>query len=156
MKKLFIKLQTPSTELKVTAKDAAGVTDTLLVGFKRYEVLEAEAKLKEFQEALKAQIDSAKDGAPDMAGVDQFISDQVVYIKQAKLEEQDEDGSSSTITISDTRKAKPFGTFWENPEECLDALLSMYLSASPWRVPFVTGLQKALVNADFEEDKVKN
>jgi len=156
MKKLFIKLQTPTTELKVTAKDAAGVADSILVGFKRYEVKEAELKLKEFQEALQSQVDDSTEGSFAIEQVDAFISSQIVYIKQVRLEEQGDDGRTNSITIADTRKAKPYDTFWENPEECLDALLSMFLAASPWRVPLVTGLQKALVNADFEEDKVKN
>lgn len=46
-KKLFVKLQTPSIELKVKATDASGTTSEVLVGFKRYDLSQLEAKFKE-------------------------------------------------------------------------------------------------------------
>ena len=42
--KLSVKLQSPTIEILVKAKDASGATDSIVVGFKRYEAKEAKVK----------------------------------------------------------------------------------------------------------------
>lgn len=147
--KVFVKLQTPTIELKVEAKDASGVKDSILVGFKRYEIKQTEAKLKALQETLENIEDTSK--------LEEAIKAEVVYIKQAKVTLFDEEKKTEKeLLVQDTRTAKLVETLWENSDECLAVLLDLYLSSSPYRVSFMSGMQKALINSDFENAEAKN
>jgi hypothetical protein len=148
--KLFVKLQTPTIELKVSAKDASGATDALLVGFKRYELTESQEKLNKLLELMKAKEDST-----DISDVDTFIKDEIVYIKQSKLSIE-EDGKEKELTIPDTRTAKPVAGLWETGLEALDVLTSLYLASNPYRLALIIALQKALFNSDLSEGEAKN
>jgi len=155
MKKLFVKLQVPVIELKVTAKDASGARDNLVVGFKRYETVESDKQLKLFQEALQDQIDSIKNEVESTVTED-FIKKNIVYLRNLELELLDEDDKPSRLSVNDTRKAKPVTDLWENPEECLETLLDLLLASAPYKSVLISSLQKALVNVDYEDDTVKN
>jgi len=157
MKQLYVRLQTPVIELTVKAKDSSGANDKIVVGFKRYNLEEAEKQLKEFQEVIEQQLEDMQEGTAISEEVNSFIKDKVVYIKQAKLEIYDTEADKTVeLVIPDTRKAKPNEDFWESPDECLDALLDLYLSAAPWRSSLITALQKALLNMDYEAEQLKN
>lgn len=147
--KVFVKLQTPVIELKVEAKDASGAKDSLVVGFKRYEVKETESKLEQLQTIFSSMAEN-----PDE--IIKYIKNEVVYIKQAKLLLEDENGKEKELTIVDSRVVKPVETLWETSEECLDTVLDLYLSSAPYRVSFMTALQKALINNDYSEGELKN
>jgi hypothetical protein len=154
MTKLFVKLQTPTIELVLSAKDASGQIDKLTVGFKRLEAEDASKKLLELQKIFQTQADSVED--IDTTAIDAFVVAHVAYFKKVNLVTIDDNDQQSSLSILDTRKAKPFAGRWETPEECLAALLDMYLASSPWRPAFNEGVQKALVNADMDEGKLKN
>lgn len=151
--KLFVKLQTPTIELKVTAKDAAGTKDSIIVGFKRYELTETETKLKQLQQIMQ---EAMEDENIAKNNIDKFVKDEVVYIKQANLQLADEKGNPKDLNIADTRTAKPIETLWESADECLVVLLDLYLQSAPYRVSLITSLQKALLNNDYSEAEVKN
>jgi len=156
-KQLFVKLQTPVIELTIKAKDSSGATDKIVVGFKRYKLEEAEKELTTFQELLEQQIEDMKDGSLASKEIDAYIKSQVIYIKQAKLEIYDsENDKTIELVVPDTRKAKPNDDFWGTSDECLAALLDLYLSAAPWRSSLITALQKALLNVDYEAEQLKN
>ena len=148
--KVFVKLQTPTIELKVEAKDASGNKDSILVGFKRYEVKQTEEKLKNLQTVLE-NADS------DISKLEEVIKNEVVYIKNAKvILVDDEKGTEKETHVQDTRTAKPVETLWGDPDECLAVLLDLYLASAPYRVSFMTSMQRALINNDFDSAEAKN
>jgi len=163
MKQLFVKLQSPVIELPIVSKDSSGAKDSFLVGFKRFEVEESEKELHKFQSLLKEQMEAAKE--EDSSGryvqaysteSDEFIKDKIVYIRQATLGVYDSETDKTTnLTVADTRKAKP-NDFWENEEGCLDALLNLYLASSPTRSAIIAGMTKALLNTNYDEERIKN
>jgi len=155
MTKLYVKLQTPTVELAINAKDSSGAKDNIIVGFKRYEANESTTQLtslgKLFLEQSEKEVTEI-----DTTDLDIFIKSQIVYIRQAHLLLIDEDDKKTALDVMDTRKAKPVADRWETPEECLDALLDLYLASAPWRSALNIGLRKALTNAEFDEDALKN
>jgi hypothetical protein len=150
--KLFVKLQVPTIELKVSAKDAAGIKDSILVGFKRYEISDAQKRLNILQDLLTS---AQADNSLDSQALDVFIKNEVIYIKQAKLE-LEEDGKTRELVIQDTRTTKPIEELWANNEEALDVLTTAYLASSPYRLSLILSAQKALFNSDYSEAEVKN
>ena len=150
---LFIKLQTPTIELKVSAKDASGAKDNFLVGFKRYELKETDAKLKTLQEIME---DATSGDSLVQIELDKFIKNEIVYLKQIRLDLVDEKGNPKEFTVQDTRSVKPYETLWESPDECLAVLLDLYLASAPYRVSLISSLYKALMNNDYSEAEAKN
>lgn len=149
--KLFVKLQTPTIELKVEAKDVSGSKEYINIGFKRYEIKEAEAKI----EQLKTVSEDFKN--LDTNEVIKFIKNEVVYIKQAKVELFDDElNLPKDLVISDTRTVKPNEGLWGTPDECLAVLLDLYLASAPWRLSLIIALQQALINVDYKEAELKN
>lgn len=155
MKKLFIKLQTPTIELKVTAKDVAGDKDSFLVGFKRYDIKESDKKLKLFQEALEDQLEASTNES-ESTKIEDFIKDNVVYLKNISVDIIDEDEKPTKLSIPDTRKAKPVVDLWDTEEECLEALLDNFLASAPYKSTLISSMQKALFNTSYEDESVKN
>lgn len=177
-KKLYVKLQTPTIELGVTAKDSSGLVDKLTVGFKRPERKVADALYEQFadlsdiyvkqllgqplgEKGTKENQFTVEYTLEEKEGITEQISamilNSIVYLKEAKvLVVDDEKGSESYLTIPDTRKAKPNEDFWEDKAGCLAALLDMYLDASPWRSSLTSAYQKSLLNVDTSEAKRKN
>ena len=177
-KALYVKLQTPSIELPVKAVDPSGVKDSIQVGFVRAPQKESTLILKEFSELssvyLRMLLGQPLDGKATeenketeeyseleiegaVEAISKLLAANILYIKQAKLViEDDVTGKDVDMIVPDTRKAKPNEDFWETPEECLAALLGMYLSAAPWRSSLLSSFQKALLNMDFEDGKLKN
>ena len=154
--KLYVKLQTPTIELKVSAKDIAGTKDSIQVGFKRYPVTEAQVKIAELQDIWK-ELSESSDTTPDTKKFDKFLRDQIVYIKGFEGETQDStDGSVKKLSVTDTRTVKPIETLWDTPEECLVVLLDGFLECAPIRVSLQNALTKALVNTDYSEAETKN
>ena len=150
--KLFIKLQTPTIELKVSAKDAAGIKDSFIVGFKRYELAAAQSKLEQLQDIFTS---ISKDSSMESKELNSFIKNEIVFLKQLKLDLADDNGSSKELAITDTRTVKPNEGLWESADECLAVLLDMYLSSAPYRLSLITALQKALLNNDYSEAEVR-
>ena len=177
-KQLYVRLQTPTIELKVEAKDAAGLKDSILVGFNREDTKGSAETLENFSkvsdkylrmlmsqplegEATEENKDTEEYSKEEIfeveADITSILKDNIKYIKSATLElEDDETGKSSSLSISDSRKAKPNEDLWGTPDECLVALLDLYLSSSPWRTSILSAFQKALMNIDFEDGKLKN
>lgn len=151
--KLSVKLQSPTIELIVKAQDASGAKDTIKVGFKRYEVKEAKAKLDELSEILS----NAPQDMVDVPEIDNFIKKEVVYILQANLELEDTDTKTNkTLLVQDTRTVKPNESLWGDASECLVVLLDLYLSSAPWRLSLLLAAQKALLNNDYSVAEIKN
>lgn len=151
MGKLYVKLQSPTIELKVTAKDVSGAISSMLVGFKRYEAKEGDVKINELQEVL---IDYAKEDTTS-DDLDSFIKDEIVYLKKVELDLEDGD-KVTTLHIPDTRRAKPNETFWGSSEECLSVLVDLFLASQPWKVSLMSSQQKALMNNDYGDALAKN
>jgi hypothetical protein len=55
-----------------------------------------------------------------------FYKKQIVYIKQASIEVEDENGATKEIRVADTKTATPIESLWASPEECLVVLLDTY------------------------------
>ena len=151
---LYVKLQTPTIELQVKAKDASGSKDTFVVGFKRYDLKETEGKFTALQEILE---DVQNENNLNSDALNKFVKAEIVYMKAAKLELYDNiKDTIKELSIPDTRTAKPVETLWETSDECLDVLLDLYLASAPYRVSLISAMQKALLNNDYSEGELKN
>lgn len=150
--KLYVKLQAPTIELSINAKDGGNTQANMLVGFKRYPSEEGELKLKEFQELLGRTDEVGKNA------ITAFVAAEIVYLKKAPIVVEDTEANTlKDVVVKDTRDAiKPNETLWDSPKECLDVLLSHYLESNPWRVSLIEGILKALTNMDFSQELAKN
>lgn len=178
---IHLKLQKPTIELLIKAKDSAGEKDQVRVGFKRYNLEEANGKLKELKlyqdniylysvqelreeyKLLGEDKDVSKLPEPTLSleetkkKLDNFIKNQIVYLKDINgLIRIDADGKEKEFSVSDTRTVKPIETLWGTPEECLSVLVDSFLESAPYRVSFISGVQKALSNVDYQDGEIKN
>lgn len=154
MAQLKIVAQTPSIELKVQSKDGSGSSTTLLVGFKRYKAVEAETRSKVYEAIVNTEDFNIMESNEEL---DNFIKEEILYIKKIALPVMDEDtGEEKVLKIPDTRTAKKVETLWENPAECLDVLLDAYFQWSSWRVSFISAVQIALLDMDYDGAVRKN
>jgi hypothetical protein len=140
--KLNLKLQTPTIELKVQAKDPSGAVDTILVGFKRYGFAEAKERFESFSTSDEL--------------IDNVIKQEIVYIKSMKLSLEDENGKTKELVIADTRTQKPVESLWGEPEECLSVLVDALLDSAPYRGSLIEAMNKALLNMNIGDDSAKN
>jgi hypothetical protein len=140
--KLNLKLQTPTIELKIQAKDPSGAIDTILVGFKRYGFAEAKEKFESFSSSDEL--------------IDDVLKQEIVYLKQMKLSLEDESGKSKELVITDTRTQKPVESLWGTPEECLSVLVDALLDSAPYRGSLIEAMNKALLNMNIGDDSAKN
>ena len=148
-----LKLQTPTIELPVVAKDAAGNTESLKIGFKRYDVEQTRKKFEELTSIYKR----ITEDSPDTEELDNFIRNEVVYIKGASISISSSDSAiEKEITIADSRTVKAVDGLWSSNEECVDVLLRAYLNSAPYRAAINTAMSKALLNNDFKEASAKN
>ena len=164
MKKLHLKLQTPTVEIKLETSDVIGQKDSVLVAFKRYPSAEAKEYLKQYQKLL----DGLKEDLDEVIlkqntdKIREFIIGQVSYIKDVSLKIQENDDISKKLTnlvIPDTRLEKDREGFWESSEEALETLLDMYLNADLWFSEFLIAVISSLSNADrtqIPEEDLKN
>ena len=151
---LYVKLQTPTIELQVKAKDASGSKDTFIVGFKRYDLKETEGKFISLQDILE---DVQNENNLNSDALNKFVKAEIVYMKAAKLELYDNiKDTTKELSVPDTRTAKPVETLWETSDECLAVLLDLYLASAPYRVSLISAMQKALLNNDYSEGELKN
>ena len=176
-KRLFVKLQTPSVELPISATDASGASDKMIVGFRREDpktasrLLDTYSKLTgDYLRLLLGQplegdvteedsetVEYSRESIEEKEGeISSLIASSIIYIKGASLAEVDDDGKETKLTIQDTRKAQPKEDFWEDEASCLAALLDMYLAAPPWKSSLSSGYQKTLLNIDTSGAKRKN
>ena len=153
MAKLLIQVQEPTVEIPVSSKDGSGVSKKILVGFKRYQTEESAEKTKDY-EAIVEQPDFS---ILDCEELNDFIKSEILYIKNIALDILDEDtGAKKVLKIKDTRAVKKIEGLWDTPEECLDVLLDGYFAWSSWRLSFISAVQTAIVDMDFEAGAVKN
>lgn len=176
--KIYIKLQSPSVELKVQAQDCSGAKDSIVVGFKRYDITESKAKATELQRLqtqlyLNTLVDLNKQyklanleqtaiaDSPEISeeeaisSINKFIKDEILYIKDVSLTIE-EDGKSKELKVADTRTAKPNEPLWVLPEECLSVLVDSFLESAPYRGSLIQAQQKALANVEFKDGEIKN
>lgn len=177
--KIFVKLQSPSVELKVQAQDCSGAKDSIVVGFKRYDIIESKAKAERLQD-LQTQLylntmvelseqyklvnidnETKASATPRISekealeSISQFIKDEILYIKDVNLTIED-NGIAKELKIADTRSAKPNEPLWVLPEECLSVLVDSFLESAPYRGSLITAQQKALANVDIKDGEIKN
>jgi len=177
--KFFVKLQSPSVELKVQAQDCTGIKDNIVVGFKRYDIIKSKAKAEQLQDLqtqlyLNTMVDLAEQyklvnidnetkasAAPRISeeealeSISQFIKDEILYIKDVNLTVED-NGIAKELKIADTRSAKPNEPLWATPEECLSVLVDSFLESAPYRGSLIAAQQKALANVDIKDGEIKN
>lgn len=148
-----LRLQAPSIELPVIARDASGATETIILGFKRYDVEDTRKKFK----ALSEIHERITDDNPDPTELDAFVREEILYVKKANIEVTDnETGATRNISVPDSRVVKPVEALWESSEECVSLLLSAYLTSAPYRVSILGALSKAFLNNDYAEGSAKN
>ena len=146
-KQLYVQLQTPTVELSVVARpDATGQTASIVVGFKRYTPDKIQAKFDNFKLSGETSEEAAV----------QFLSNEIIYIKNASLDMYDEDTYVETVVIDDTRTALPVVDFWETPKECLTVLSGYFLNSTPWKSSLTDAFIKAVLNTDYKEAELKN
>ncbi len=182
--RLYVRLQTPTIELPIEAKDVAQTKDKFIVGFRRYELDPTQKKFEALQVLQRQSFAIAREKvrasrvptAEEQEAIDKeekieivmteqeaelattnFIKAEIVYLRDVKLQLiDDETGKTINLIIPDTREAKPNADLWNTPDECLDVLLSLYLSSAPYRLALLNTMQKALLNNDYEDGLLKN
>lgn len=142
MTQFFLRTQTPTVEIKATAEDAAGKTDSCVIGWLRPSAAEGEALLTEWQEMLKAE-QVSEDSLFESERIREFLSSRISYIKDVQL--VDEKGAAA-FKITDTRKAAENSSTWGDEENCLAWLLSLFLTSAPWWDAFMTGMLSSFTN----------
>lgn len=149
--KISLKLQKPTMELAVKARNAEGQSETFKMGFKTYDVEGTRNKFKELTE-IQQRITEDSPGTEEL---DKFVLNEVVYVKGLAID-VDDSGNERTLNIADSRTAKPIETLWADEVECKDLLTSAALTCAPYRVAILQAMQKAFLNNDYSEEKVKN
>lgn len=183
MAQVYIKSQKPSVEVKVQAD---GSKDFILVGIRVYKNSELDKIRKEFTDTTKQikiaryekqlaalfEDDSLTDTEIEekVAELNEkihttlneqrdwflnFYKEQILYIKNATLTIE-EAGEVKDLVIADTREAKPIESLWATPDECLAALLGMYLDEPAFRDSLQKSITEAVFNTNFGEAKTKN
>lgn len=161
MKKLYLALQTPTIEITLEAIDGAGKKDTVIVGFNRYDSETGKTLLKEFQGLLGETSEEMDEEATKVIAdkIQAFVVKEVSYLKKVSLKVGSEgEKKLHALVIPDTRLEKEREDFWETPEEALETLLELLLSADLWYSEFVGGVIQALSNIELkaEEEELKN
>ena len=179
--KIHLRLQKPTIELTVKAKDAAGIKDQVTVGFKRYGLEESSTRnkilkelqndiyihsmleLKEEYKLLGSDRDDLNTPEPKLSKeeainkLDDFLRNEIVYLKNVNgLVKIDENGNEKEFSVSDTRTQKPIEPLWGSPEECLSVLVDSFLESAPYKGSLISAQQKALANIDIQDGEVKN
>jgi hypothetical protein len=141
-KKLYVKLQTPVIELKVTAKDAANTQDSISVGFHRYDIPTMEEKIVSWQ---------------NLTDFDAVVKAEIAYICNAKVEIEDTKTGKVEELIVDTRTAEALPGVWETPKECLEVMIDKYFASLPWKTAIFATFNIAITNASsYKEDSLGN
>jgi hypothetical protein len=173
MAEYFLASQTPVVELSVIGTDPAGRQTTILVGFKRYELEEAQERFQVYTEANKPTADLAaleKDGVtidPSTwkevdkqvrEAIDVMLRDEVVYFRNVQLWGQVPNKPSEfkkAMLIADSRTYKDEALLGTG--SCLDFLLDMHLRSALWRTALVTAMFSAISNLKLGKTaEVKN
>lgn len=165
MRKLHVKLQTPVIEIKASAEDSGTGSDSLIIGFRRLPLKQADKQLDAFVKASGDWLEAVKAGVPEEELetlnelMQKIIIDNILYLRSVDLRVENTDtGDLQPLKVPDTRKAKKDEDFWETPAECLDVLLDMYFQVAPWRSSLSTAFQDAMVNMKLPDiaGKVEN
>lgn len=85
----------------------------------------------------------------------EFYKSQILYIRNAVIEVEDEKGASKDIRVADTRSVTPVESLWESSDECLAVLLDAYLSIPSLGDSLISKISETILNINLE-DKVKN
>ena len=161
MKKLYLALQTPTIEVKLEAVDGVGKKDSVIVGFNRYDSETGKKLLEDFQDLL-GEVSEERNEEAIKAVIEKtkvFIGNEIAYLKNVSLKVGSEgEKKLASLVIPDTRLEKVREDFWETPEEALEVLTTLLLSADLWYSEFVGGLVQALSNSELkvEEEELKN
>jgi hypothetical protein len=144
-KKLYLRLQSPVIELKISCRDGGGTQASFTVGFRRHGKVEAEDKLKAFQDLFSSE-------GVKTTQLDDFIKDDIMYVKDIDFDVEDtETGALSHVSVKDSRKEKK-GELWEDSDECLTTLKDMLFDSNPYATALYGAFPKALVNIDLSQD----
>jgi hypothetical protein len=111
---------------------------------------EIDLKVKELEDKIRNAVNEQK------MKYDEFYRTHVLYIKNASITGTKEDGSTIDINIPDTREAKPVESLWESGEECLAALLNVFLESSSYKDSLQKAVFSVVFQTNFEEAKGKN
>ncbi len=173
MTQYFLALQTPTVELSVAGTDPAGKQAHISVGFKRYEIEEAQERMDKFSEiskpindltALEAdgvEIDRStwrEASATVREGINEMLREEIVYFTKVQLLEP-VPGKPSEFRkgplIADSRTYKDEAVL--GGKSCLDFLLDMHIASSLWRSALISSMLSAINNYKLgQETAVKN
>ena len=84
-----------------------------------------------------------------------FCKEHIAYIKNASLTTQ-EDTTINSILVKDTREAAPIESLCETPEQCLAALLDVYLSSPFYKDSLYRQIPSIVFNTDLKGEQLKN
>jgi hypothetical protein len=144
MKKFYVKLQQPTVEMVVrSSKDCSGETSWVSVVFKRYEAADSDTKYDLFNGLIQNT---------DIEAVKKHIKSEIVALKNVVLDSLDDDGLVTEYHIADTRVVEDQPELWGAKEKCLDFLLDMYLSSTPWSSSLTKALFSVYINMDLSAE----
>ena len=109
-----------------------------------------EEQVVELQSQIKLLTQEQKDK------ILEFYKKQVLYIKGAKLNFEQADGTDVEINIPDTREVKPIESLWTTSEECLYALLDLYLDSPVYKDSLKTTIMNTVFETNLFAEQSKN
>ena len=86
---------------------------------------------------------------------EEFFREQILFIKNASLQEEDEDGKVTDLSIPDTRSVKPIDSLWKDEKECLVVLLDIYLDNPSIRESLIESIVGNILGSLVKE-RIKN
>ena len=173
MSEYFLALQTPTVELTVNGTDPAGKQAHILVGFKRYELDEAQERMDVFsdknkpvneltkleEEGVEIDRSSWREASKTVKeSMSEMLREEIVYFRNVQLFEpvvgKPTEFKKGPLIV-DSRTFKDEAVL--GGKSCLDFLLDMHLASGLWRSALLSGMLSAINNYKLgQESAVKN
>lgn len=107
------------------------------------------------RDALRQKISSLQDLVEQRSL--EFYKKQILFIKNATLSYEKDDGTLQDVTVLDSRTVVELEPLWKTPEECLSVLLDIYLDNSSIGGSLIQEITQYIFNLSIETtEKIKN
>lgn len=168
MRKVSVQLTKPVIELVLKAKDIAGESAELTVGFKRKTIAEANALIALCDKVTNGVVGTDLNLPPEIQtfvsaeskeeALKALVKNEILYLKNVELTlEATKEEAALQMLIEDTRTVENNEELWGDSSRCLDFLLDIYLTSAPWSSAFISAIYSISLNLEFGSNaEVKN
>jgi hypothetical protein len=155
MKRVFIKLATPSVELPIRITDVNGETAKFTAAFKRY----SEEGAVMIRKAADAVIEPSSPYASEQAHADAikaFMKAEILYVKDLTVMSEDELGKPEVFKVVEDSRTETEKEL-QGETSCLDFLLDMLFASPLWSSALIKAFYSLHYNVALGSDaEVKN